>query len=69
MRRILVETRRAVANKAVASVLADREFVEKNMASQGMAPALASPDEFSAEIRKETARMKDIVKQSGAKVD
>ena len=27
-------------NKAVASVLADREFVEKNMASQGMAPAL-----------------------------
>ena len=54
-------------NKAVASVLADREFVERNMASQGMAPALASPDEFAAEIRKETARMKDIVKQSGAR--
>ncbi len=56
-------------NKAVASVLADPDFVEKNMASQGMSPALASPDEFAAEIRKETARMRDIVKQSGAKVD
>jgi tripartite-type tricarboxylate transporter receptor subunit TctC len=59
----------AKLNKAVASVLADPEFVEKNMASQGMAPALMSPEEFAAEIRKETARMKDIVKQSGAKVE
>ena len=50
-------------------MLADREFVEKNMTSQGMEPMASSPEQFAELIRKETARMASIVKQSGAKVE
>jgi len=56
-------------NSAVNGVLADREFVEKNMVSQGMVPMAQSPEQFAELIRKETARMTSIVKQSGAKVE
>lgn len=59
----------AKLNASVASVLADREFVEKNMTSQGMVPMVSTPEQFAASIRKETARMADIVKKSGAKVE
>lgn len=59
----------AKLNSTVAAVLADREFVEKNMTSQGMVPMAMSPEQFAELIRKETARMRDIVKQSGAKVE
>ena len=58
----------AKLNSTVNSVLAEREFVEKNMTSQGMMPMALSPEQFAELIRKETARMRDIVKQSGAKV-
>jgi len=56
-------------NATVAGVLADREFVEKNMTSQGMVPMASSPEQFAELIRKETARMRNIVKQSGAKAE
>jgi tripartite-type tricarboxylate transporter receptor subunit TctC len=59
----------AKLNSTVAGVLADREFVEKNMTSQGMEPMTSSPEQFAELISKETARMRDIVKQSGAKVE
>ncbi len=59
----------AKLNSTVAGVLADREFVEKNMTSQGMEPMASSPEQFAELIRKETARMTNIVKQSGAKAE
>jgi tripartite-type tricarboxylate transporter receptor subunit TctC len=59
----------AKLNSAVARVLADPAFVEKNMTSQGMQPLVMSPEEFATQIRKETRRMTDIVKQSGIKVE
>ncbi|HYG56143.1 MAG TPA: tripartite tricarboxylate transporter substrate binding protein [Burkholderiales bacterium] len=59
----------AKLNSTVNGILKDREFVEKNMTSQGMAPMALSPDEFAELIRKETARMTKIVKESGAKAE
>ena len=56
-------------NATVNSILAEREFVEKNMTSQGMAPMSMSPEQMGALIRSETQRMTDIVRKSGAKVE
>lgn len=59
----------AKLNATVNTILADRDFVEKNMTSQGMVPMTASPEQMSALIRSETERMAAIVKRSGAKVE
>lgn len=59
----------AKLNTTINAILADREFVEKNMTSQGMAPMGMSPDQMGALIRTETQRLGDIVKKSGAKVE
>jgi len=59
----------AKLNTTVNAILADREFVEKNMTSQGMAPMAMSPQQMGALIRQETQRMTDIVRKSGAKVE
>jgi tripartite-type tricarboxylate transporter receptor subunit TctC len=58
----------AKLNSAVRDILSDREFVEKNMTSQGMAPMQKTPEEFAALIASESERMARIVKLSGAKV-
>ncbi len=65
-------TPRDVVNKlnaTVNAILAERDFVEKNMTSQGMAPMNSSPEQMAALIRSETERMAAIVKRSGAKVE
>ena len=54
---------------AVNGILNDRDFVEKNMTSQGMVPMAMSPGQFTAFMRKETERMAVMIKQSGAKVE
>jgi tripartite-type tricarboxylate transporter receptor subunit TctC len=59
----------AKLNATVNAILADREFVEKNMTSQGMAPMGMSPEQMGALIRQETQRMTEIVRKSGAKVE
>lgn len=56
-------------NATVNTILVDRDFVEKNMTSQGMAPMNSSPEQMAALIRSETERMAAIVKRSGAKVE
>jgi len=56
-------------NAAVNTILADRDFVEKNMTSQGMEPMGGSPDQMAALIRTETQRIAQYVKKSGAKVE
>jgi tripartite-type tricarboxylate transporter receptor subunit TctC len=59
----------AKLNSTVGTVLADREFVEKNMTSQGMVPMQMTPEQFASYMRSETERMASIIKQSGAKVE
>jgi tripartite-type tricarboxylate transporter receptor subunit TctC len=56
-------------NATVKKILAEPEFVEKHMTSQGMAPMSESPEQMAALIRSETARIADYVKKSGAKVE
>jgi len=55
-------------NIAVAKLLGNREFIAQ-LVSQGMMPMTLSPEQISAQIRSETARMSRIVKASGARVD
>ena len=56
-------------NAAVAGILTDRDFVEKNMTSQGMLPMSGSPDQMDAMIKADIDRMVQMVKRSGAKVE
>ena len=59
----------AKLNSAINEVLNDKEFVDKNMTSQGMAPMAMSPEQFARLMEAETERMAQIVKLSGAKVE
>ena len=56
-------------NATVANILADRDFVEKNMTSQGMVPMTGTPDQMNAMIKTDIERMVQMVKRSGAKVE
>lgn len=56
-------------NTAVNTILANRDFVEKNLSSQGMVPMRSTPEQMGALIKSETERMASIVKKSGAKVE
>jgi tripartite-type tricarboxylate transporter receptor subunit TctC len=56
-------------NSTVNAILAERDFVEKNMTSQGMEPMIGNPDQMAAMIRSETQRIDQYVKKSGAKVE
>jgi tripartite-type tricarboxylate transporter receptor subunit TctC len=56
-------------NSTVGAVLADREFIAKNMESQGMVPMQMTPAQFASYMRSETERMASIIKRSGAKVE
>lgn len=59
----------AKLNSTVNAILADREFVEKNMTSQGMVPMTGTPEEMGALIKSETERMASMVRNSGAKAE
>ena len=56
-------------NAAVNSILGERDFIEKNMTSQGMEPMAGTPEQMAALIRTETQRIAQYVKKSGAKVE
>lgn len=59
----------ATLNEAVNTILADRDFVEKNMTNQGMVPMASTPEQMGELIKRETVRMAAIVMKSGAKVE
>ena len=59
----------AKLNSTVNQILNEREFVEKNMTSQGMVPMASTPEQFGALMKAETERMAGMVKRSGAKVE
>jgi tripartite-type tricarboxylate transporter receptor subunit TctC len=56
-------------NAAVASMLSNPEFVEKQLIPQGMLPMNLSIEQVNALIRSESERMARIVQLSGAKVE
>jgi len=56
-------------NATVATILSDRDFVEKNMISQGMVPMNGTPEQMNAMIKTDIERMVQMVKRSGAKVE
>lgn len=56
-------------NATIASIVSDRDFVEKHMTSQGIVPMLGSPEQMNAMIKADIERMIAMVKRSGAKVE
>jgi tripartite-type tricarboxylate transporter receptor subunit TctC len=56
-------------NAAVASMLTNAEFVDKQLTPQGMLPMNNSVDQIAALMKSESERMARIVKLSGAKVE
>ncbi len=56
-------------NAAVATMLTNPEFVEKQLTPQGMLPMNNSVDQINALMKSESERMARIVKLSGAKVE
>jgi tripartite-type tricarboxylate transporter receptor subunit TctC len=55
-------------NAAVAKLLQDPVILDR-LAKQGVEPRAMSPEEFSALLKEDYARMAKIVKASGAKID
>ena len=56
-------------NAAVASMLSNQEFVDKQLLPQGMTPMNFTLDRVNALMKSEAERMGQIVKLSGAKVE
>ena len=56
-------------NAAVSTMLSNQEFVDKQLAPQGMLPMNNSPDQMTALMKSESERMTRIIKLSGAKVE
>jgi tripartite-type tricarboxylate transporter receptor subunit TctC len=51
--------------KEVASIVADPAFREKHMTARSLVPAVNSPDEFAAEIKKDRVAAEQVVKEAG----
>jgi tripartite-type tricarboxylate transporter receptor subunit TctC len=51
--------------KEVASIMADPAFREKHLTARSLVPAVNSPDEFAAEIKKDRAAAQQVVKEAG----
>jgi len=56
-------------NAAIATLLTNPEFVEKQLTASGMQAMNLSPERFAALMRTESERMAHIVRLSGAKVE
>ncbi len=56
-------------NVAVATMLTNQEFVDKQLAPQGMLPMNLSAEQVASLMRSESERMTRIVRLSGAKVE
>jgi tripartite-type tricarboxylate transporter receptor subunit TctC len=52
-------------NKEIAAVVNDPEFKEKFIIQRGLVPAIGSPEEFAADIKRDRAAAKEVVKESG----
>jgi tripartite-type tricarboxylate transporter receptor subunit TctC len=52
-------------NQEIAAVVSDSEFKDKYLIQRGLVPAIGTPEEFAAEIMKDRAAAKEVVKESG----
>jgi tripartite-type tricarboxylate transporter receptor subunit TctC len=52
-------------NSEIRRVVNDPAFLDKNIISRGLVPAINSPEEFAAEITADRAAAKEVVKESG----
>ena len=51
--------------KEVASIVADPAFRERHLSARSLVPAVNTPEQFAAEIRKDRAQAQEVVKASG----
>jgi tripartite-type tricarboxylate transporter receptor subunit TctC len=61
-------TPRAIVDKLakeVASIVADPAFRERHLSARSLVPAINTPEQFAAEIRKDRAQAQEVVKASG----
>lgn len=59
----------AKLNTTINAILAERDFAEKTITSQGMEALVHTPEQIVMQMRSETERMATLVKKSGAKVE
>jgi len=52
-------------NAEVKRIFADKEFVKKHVIDRGQVPAVNTPEEFAAEIKRNRAAAQQVVKDSG----
>src|SRR6516164_1493511 len=61
-------TPRAIVDKLakeVAVIVADPAFRERHLSARSLVPAINTPEQFAAEIRKDRAQAQEVVKASG----
>jgi tripartite-type tricarboxylate transporter receptor subunit TctC len=46
-------------------IVADPAFRERHLSSRSLVPAINTPEQFAAEIRKDRAQAQEVVKASG----
>src|SRR5262249_47128516 len=51
--------------KEVASIVADPAFRERHLTARSLVPAINTPDQFAAEIKRDRAQAQEVVKASG----
>ena len=52
-------------NKEITAVMSDPEFKDKFIIQRGQVPAIGTPEEFAAEIKKDREAARAVVKESG----
>jgi len=51
--------------KEVASIVADPAFRERHLSARSLVPAINTPEQFAADIKKDRAQAQEVVKASG----
>jgi tripartite-type tricarboxylate transporter receptor subunit TctC len=51
--------------KEVASIVADPAFHERHLSARSLVPAINTPEQFAADIRRDRAQAQEVVKASG----
>jgi tripartite-type tricarboxylate transporter receptor subunit TctC len=55
-------------NKEISAVISDPEFKDKFIIQRGLVPAIGTPEEFAAEIKRDREAAREVVKESGMEV-
>jgi tripartite-type tricarboxylate transporter receptor subunit TctC len=52
-------------NKEITAVVSDPEFKDKFIIQRGLVPAIGTPEDFAAEIKRDRESAREVVKESG----